>query len=251
MTPNRKVLYLDPDGALRVAREGPALRVARADRAARWYPLGRLARIISRRSVSWDGDALLACLDAQVPVIFLDAEGLVCGVCLGRANDVAGLQAHLDAFLSGPNWRERWNNWFRSQERRMILNLHLALRWPMGDLRPGEVGPILDRAVAARLERDTSRKSLGRLRSLLAAQVLEVLERAGIAPQLAVGQRSELNLARELTRLMSWPLRGRVLQSPPRGADLESLASHYQRRLEQPLDRTLRRLMQALWRLDP
>jgi hypothetical protein len=70
-------------------------------------------------------------------------------------------------------------------------------------------GPMPDRAVAARLGPEASRKSLGRLHSLLAAQVLEVLERAGIAPQLAVGQRSEMNLARELSRLMSWPLRGR------------------------------------------
>ena len=133
----------------------------------------------------------------------------------------------------------------------MILNLHLALGWPMGDLRPGEVGPMLDRAVAARLGPEASRKVLGRLRSLLAAQILEVLERTGIVPQLAVGQRGELNLARELTRLMSWPLRGRVLQSPPRGADLESLANHYQARLEGRLERTLRRLIQALWRIDP
>ncbi len=251
MTPIRKVLYLDPDGELRVSRDGPALRVARPERAARWYPLGWLARIISRRSVSWDGDALLACLDARVPVIFLDPEGAVCGVCVGRADDVAGLQAHLDAFLSGPNWRERWNDWFRAQERRMILNLHLALRWPLSDLRPGEVGPRLDRAVAIRVGREASRKCLGRLRSLLAAQILEVLERAGIVPQLALGQRNGINLARELTRLMSWPLRGRVLRSPPGGDDLESLAGHYQRRLEEPLDRTLRRLLQGLWRLDP
>jgi hypothetical protein len=251
MSPTRKVLYLDPDGALTVSREGPALRVARPQRAARWYPLARLARIVSRRSVSWESDALLACLDARVPVIFLDPEGTVCGICIGRADDVAGLQAHLDVFLSRPDWREGWNNWFRAQERRMILNLHLALGWPMGDLRPAQVGPTLDRAVAVRLGPEASRKVLGRLRSLLAAQVLDVLERAGIEPQLAIGQRGELNLARELTRLMSWPLRGRVFQSPPHGTDLESLASHYQARLEDRLDRTLRRLIQALWRLGP
>lgn len=249
MTPSRKVLYLDPEGKLEVAREGPALRVSRPDRASRWYPLGRLARVVSRREVRWKGEAILACLEAQVPLVFLDAEGRVCGLCVGRSDDVVSLQSHLDAVLAGPDWRERWNNWFRSQERRVIVNLHLALGWQIGDLRPAAVALRLDTMLADRIGRDRNRRCLGRLRALLSAQVAEGLQRCGIAPERVCGIQGGLNLGREMTRLLSWPLRGRVLRRPPDQHDLEGLARYYQERLELPLDRSLRRLVEALWKL--
>ncbi|NJN48116.1 MAG: hypothetical protein HC808_18385 [Candidatus Competibacteraceae bacterium] len=81
----RKPLYLGGGAGLSVDLDGPALRVRRSERAVSWFPLARLARVVSIVTVHWQYSALLACADQGVPVVFVDRAGDVHGYLFGRA----------------------------------------------------------------------------------------------------------------------------------------------------------------------
>lgn len=98
----RKPLYLQGGNELSVDLDGPALRIGQPGRAAVFYPLARLARVLSKGEVRWHCEALLACADGGVPVVFLGEEGGVRGyfsvprlenlrsiICCGIAGAVA------------------------------------------------------------------------------------------------------------------------------------------------------------------
>lgn len=78
-----KLLYLQGRNGLAVDLDGPALRIEQPERATVFYPLSRLARVLSKGGVQWSCAALLACADGGIPVVFLDARGGVRGYLFG------------------------------------------------------------------------------------------------------------------------------------------------------------------------
>ncbi len=76
-------LYIAPAGEAWVELDGPALKIVQIDKAERLYPLGRLSRIFVQRRVEWSTEALLACAERGIVIVFVDDDGGVMGRLLG------------------------------------------------------------------------------------------------------------------------------------------------------------------------
>lgn len=246
---DRRPLYLLADRAIEVGFATPALRVGAADRAPTLHPLSRLSRVLSRGPVAWSGDALAACLEAGVPVVFVGPEGRARGVLqVARANP-SSLTEYLACAAESPDWPERYDNWHRAQQRRLILRLCTAVGWPVHDAKPTVMHQRLDRALWRRWQCEPQ-TLIAPYMPCLRAAVAGALATAGIDPAMAAGTWGGVNLADDLLALATWPLRGRLLagqRSPPSAAG-EAIA-HYERSLAAPMDRTLGRLIRYLWRI--
>jgi hypothetical protein len=249
MTTMKKPLYLDARRPLGVEVQGPALSVEREDCAPRWYPLARLSRIISRGPVHWSGAALCACMTAAVPVLFLDEDGRPAGLCTGSLRRVADLDEHLETVLAAPDGLDRFADWQRSQEHRLIHHLARALGWTQVPERPLDVARQLDRALRERHGDDHSER-LRWYMSLLAAHARQTLIDAGINPARSDGELGSPNLGQEISHLAAWSLRGHVLADPhPLPKGLDQAARGYAERLERPMTHCLDRLAHHLWRI--
>lgn len=246
---DRRPLYLLAERAIEVGFVVPALRVAAADRAPTIHPLCRLSRVLSRGPVAWSGDALAACLEAGVPVVFVDVAGRVRGVLqVSRANPT-GLGDYLACAAESPDWPEHYDNWYRAQQRRLILRLCSAVGWPSQDPMPAVMHQRLDRALWRRWQRDPQ-ALLAPYVPCLRTAVSGALAAAGIHPDMTAGTWAGVNLAEDLLALAAWPLRGRLLTGdrPPPSAAAQAIA-HYERCLAAAMDRTLARLVRYLWRI--
>ena len=198
-------LYLDgSDSPIRIRRDGPSLRLLRAGTADARYPLRRLTRLVVRGAVSWDGDALAACLGHGVPVSLLDGGGRTLGACLpatARAADTAALVDEADGagVLHGT-----LANWLRAAERRRILAMVQRLGLAPADLRPATVR----RALVAALDAAgplPGQDLLERLEALLDGEVGALLLAEGIGPRLQGGT-AGIDLRRDLRRVLAWEL---------------------------------------------
>ncbi len=206
----RKPLYLQGQNGLAVELDGPALRVRQPERAAVFYPLARLARVLSKGGVRWTCDALLACADAGVPVVFMDGEGGVRGYLFGPSSGEDGLYQRLRAGLCRSDGLSRYADWRRVMAGHARRALEQQLRQagvcpgPMlawRGLAPGG----LRAAVAAR-----EAAILRRLRGLLAGPSAQLLVEAGLdAARLA--HLEPLHLVDDLAELLVWALAEPVL----------------------------------------
>lgn len=107
----RKPLYLQGRQGLAVDLDGPALRIEQPERAVTFYPLARLARVLSKGEVRWAYEALLACADAGVPVVFMDGEGGVRGYFFGRSASKDDLYRCLQSSLRRSDGLYRYRHW--------------------------------------------------------------------------------------------------------------------------------------------
>lgn len=246
---DRRPLYLLADQRIAVDFAAPALRVAAAERAPTFHPLARLSRVLSRGPVDWAGDALMACLEAGVPVLFVGDDGRVRGLLDPARTDPAGLGEHLRCAVESPEWLERYGNWLHAQQHRLIAHLGSALGWRIADMRPALVRRQLDQMMLRRWQRPPQ-QLLAPYVPLLRASVTAELTTAGIDAAMSSGLWGGIHLHRDLARLSTWPLRGRLLlaQRLPPDSSAEVIA-HYEARLAQPMARTITRLIRYLWRI--
>lgn len=119
-----KALYLRGGKGLTVTLDGRALRVRRLERAAIFYPLTRLARILSQGQVEWSYAALLACAGAGIPVVFLDGNGGARAYLFGASSGQGGLYRRLRAEV----WRAEGPNRYRDWRRTMTACARRALQ---------------------------------------------------------------------------------------------------------------------------
>ena len=115
-------LYLAPAGPTWVGLDGPTLRVSQPDRAERLYPLRRIGRVHCNPHVDWEQEALLACAQAGIPVLFLDDDGLIRARLLGRPGQRDELRNRLVEFLLRPEAVGMLNHWLEEHGER-------AARW--------------------------------------------------------------------------------------------------------------------------
>jgi len=115
-------LYLAPAGQTWVGLDGPALRISQPDRAERLYPLRRIGRVHTNQRVDWEQDALLACAEAGIPVLFLDDDGRILARLLGRPGQRDELRGRLIEFLLRPEAAGMLRHW-------MDQHRHRAARW--------------------------------------------------------------------------------------------------------------------------
>lgn len=248
MTP-RKTLYLDGRTALRVQRTGPALEVHAEGRAATWYPLPRLSAIVCRGPVGWTGDALQACIEHGLVVVFLDFDERCIGVASGVPAEQLDLGRRLELVTVRPGWEQRYQTWRRAQHHRRARYTCQALQWA----EERDLCLLRQRMQTALHERlgtnvDTT---LARLSSLLRVDIAVELAQAGLTPDQLAGLAPAGHLPNDLLSLLQWPLRGRLLTARRLHTlrDLHSAAGMYHEHLRAPLIATCQRIVASLWSL--
>lgn len=211
----RKPLYLRGGPGMRVDADGPALRVRRPARAAQWFPLARIARVVSSGAVAWDCEALLLCAEAGTPVVFLQRDGSVRGYLFGsdaRSRDPHDLlYTRLRARLTRPGGMARYAAWREAMTRAAIR----ALGAQLGRRLDGEAPHRLRQALAETRRRYAGAGPAmlieGRLRGWLAALSAELLAEVGLDAARWSKLDFGVNLAGDLAELLGWALEAPVL----------------------------------------
>jgi hypothetical protein len=212
MTPSMlHSLHLDgSDRPVAVLAEGPALRLRRDGIADAFAPLPRLSRVqVHGTRVHWRTEALTACMEAGVPVLFLGAHGRLIGACVPVAPPTqrADLAALLDARAVEPGFRARLEDFCRAEERRALLNALATaggpLRAPATDLRPG---PLRQAWLADARDPAAAAAVHALMRGLCEALVSEALARRGVGLRFLARRTGGFPLPAALGGVLSWRL---------------------------------------------
>lgn len=223
----RKPLYLQGHNCgLAVMLDGPALRVRQVERAAVWYPLARLARVISKGGVQWTCEALLACADAGIPVVFLTGDGGVRGYLFGQGVGSDRLYLCLRDCLRQPDGLDRYLAW----RQRMTVHARRVLERQLA-MQRGAMGAECIQFQGVRIQPWAQPDALVRqLRGLLAGLSAQLWVEAGLdAARMA--RLEVLHLLDDLADLLGWALAVpvvRVLQRRARNEPAPDLTDERQ-----------------------
>lgn len=200
-------LHLDgSERPVAVLLEGPALRVRRQGVADMFAPIPRLARVsVHGPRVQWRTEALLACLEGGIPVLFHGARGAWVGTLLparvpAPRRDLAGL---LDMAAAVPGFRHRLADFVRAEEARAVAEA--CGRLGARRLDPPPLPAALRAAVVASCPHpDKAQAALEVLLGLAAALVAGELARRGAGPRFLLRRTGGFMLAEELGRVLTW-----------------------------------------------
>lgn len=194
-------LYVEGGRKVCLRLDGPSLVVERDGAASRRFPLGRLSHVVLCGSLEADYSVFRACGTAGIPVGAIDATGEPLGFFLPWKARQAHPDDLLENFLARPDWRSRYNDWRRSEERKAVvkalraagLSLHLTLP---GAARQALLGRFRDQHAAEKLM-----DAWGSQTAVVAAKALTA---AGFSPESLSERRPGLNLAADFTALLQW-----------------------------------------------
>lgn len=110
-------LYIDGAFGCRVTWDDPALRIIVPDRADQLFPLSRISRVVCLGGVEWSMQALLACADAGIQLLFLEKNGEIRARWLGQSGKRQRLTQRLIDLLSRAGGPALYANWLLSMEK--------------------------------------------------------------------------------------------------------------------------------------
>lgn len=206
-------LHLDgSERPVAVLVEGPGLRLRRQGVADVFAPLPRLGRVaVHGARVQWRTEALAACLESGVPVLFHTPRGEWLGTLLparvpAQRRDLAGL---LDMAAAVPGFRHRLSDFLRAEEARAAL---AALRQLGSRQAPPQPHPsVLRRAILAACPDPTKAEAVWRyLAGLATGLVAAELARRGVGPRFLCRRTGGVPLAEEMGRILAWCFGPRV-----------------------------------------
>ncbi len=224
-------LYIDGAAGCHVVLDAPALRITVPDQADRLFPLARISRVICQGNVEWSMQALLACADAGIQLLFLGKNGEMRARWLGKNGERQRLTQRLIDLLSRTDGPALYANWLLSMEK--LAARSFARRIGLSDWRERP-------AVELRRQlRDTLGHS-GRCRvtlmqNILYSELLIWLPECGFERNNETLLSMELDLAADLSRLLLWDYYSVILDpgaAEPCGNPLQVMAELFQRRHE-------------------
>ena len=118
-TPPPRPLWLNSSDPTQVTLEDSALVIAVGEQAERWLPLRRVSRIIANRHTEFDTEALLACAEEGITLLFLDHFGRPLARVMGRPGERQGLHQRLVELFDHPDGEDRYRDWLRANRRRV------------------------------------------------------------------------------------------------------------------------------------
>lgn len=211
-------LYLDAGPERISLDEGSALRVRRSGQPDGRFPLGRLTRVVSRAATEWDLDALLACADRGIPVLFQERHGEPRALFTGyRAVHQARFRERIQELVDRPDWAALFENWHRAERHRVIEAALESLDLSREDPRPAWAERELERLHQRRAPWGQVRALRRAFAGLARALAVEQVAQAGLPPHLAGDARAGLDLAGVLAELSRWDLEDVVYAQAVRG----------------------------------
>lgn len=116
----RLPLYLYGRNATHIVLDGPALKVQRHGKADIRYPLSRLSRIISGLDVKWQTQALKACIDERLPIVFVSRDGQPAAYLYPVQRTPSRLDALLEELFDRPDGIVHYTHWLRAERMRIL-----------------------------------------------------------------------------------------------------------------------------------
>lgn len=224
-------LYLDGCDGMAVLLDAPALRIKVPTQADRLFPLPRISRIVVSGPVQWETDALLACADQGISVVFLARDGAVRGRWLGRAGERHVVLQRLLDVLTRPDGGDRFADWRLAMQRLAVRSC--ARRMGYADWRAfnaRRLAPILQRPRLPGWQ-----AAYERINGLLLAQVADWLQQHGLDARSELLQAGEIDLPDEFSRLLFWDFEAALRQWQQRQSEPPSprdVTAFYQSRSE-------------------
>ena len=218
----KKPLYIHAKKPLTIKLDGRALTTSGENLPVQRYPLSRVARVIISGQFSWRTNAIKACMQEGIPVVFMDDKGHPLGMVLGHSVRVTPLCELIEAFLERPDWPPLQRNWFHARQREIILKVLPKLHAPDKlDLRPKSLHNQLHRIATTHCSKRQYKYLLNVHKSCLTAMVCQVIKERKLGPVIMTAREHGFNLINNLVQLMSWylkPLQLKIVQQPT-GAD--------------------------------
>jgi hypothetical protein len=109
--PDARPLYIASGSDTRVRLDGRALCVQREERPEQLFPLVRIARVHTSVRAEWSTEALMACADYGIGVLFVEDDGTVQARLLGRPGERDELLHRFSEFLLLPQAADQYGFW--------------------------------------------------------------------------------------------------------------------------------------------
>ncbi len=208
---DRRMLFIDARGGVRVLRDGPALRLRRKRFADRLYPLRRLSSVWVNGQVEWQTAALLACAEYDVPVSFFDGLGRCRAWVLsnkGGSGSPAALDWLFDAWLSRSEGVASWRQWFDASLHNIAHHTASALRF--GPMPVADCHDRIGRCFSAWARAADLRSFEARLFGYIEAWNRLRWHRIGVDVQAPYWQLGNVRPTQDIAILMIWRLQTRL-----------------------------------------
>jgi CRISPR associated protein Cas1 len=195
-----KPLYLQAGAGMQVDYEEPALQVTMPARARQLFPLLRISRVVVSGYVLWSMEALLACADAGIAIVFIANDGEIRARWLGCNNRRQRLLQSVLDMLQCCDAFDRYQDWLRGMRRMAVRSA--ARRLGFADWRDADA-----LALEMWLENTGQVGWQGvetRLQSLLMSTVLAYLGEYGLDARSGGLLQGRLNLPGDLCTLLVW-----------------------------------------------
>lgn len=226
-----KPLYLKSVTGMSVDYEEPALKVNVPNKSRQLFPLPRVSRVIVTGAAVWTTQALMACADAGVPVVFLRESGEVRGQWLGNSRYRRDLVQLFSDALQRTDTADRYQDWFAGMQRMAVRSA--ARRLGFDDWREADAAVL-----KAWFERSQSRSWYcvnESIQGFLLSSVLLELGRLGLDARSECWRDQRFNLAEDFCRLLFWDFYTALMrwqtksQGPP---DHQAVIVFYENRLQ-------------------
>lgn len=235
-------LYLAPLPDTYVSLDGPALCVNREEQAPQLFPLQRISRVLTATSIGWSSEALLACAERGISIVFMTEDGEVAARLTGRPGMRDELYLRLVEFLLLPQAAGMYGFWFRNYRRRAAHWAGLKLEIPVAERDPSHCRERIERLAKRAAGVDAALRSRQWMRSLAFSAMQAHLQDLGIGAGQSLGQVGDPTLARDLTEILVWYL------EPARLGWLRSrqlAAARQGKALRQPTQREVMQLFES------
>ncbi len=201
-----RALYIAPEGETWVELDGPSLRIVQLDKAVRLYPLRSLSRILVQRRVEWALEALLACAERGITVVFFDDNGEILARVLGKPGARDEMYHRMNEFLMLPQAEGMYRYWREDLRSKAAHWAGIKLRTPQYARDTAACREWINRQASHYAGGDTATKSHQWLRSLAYDWMEGHLQDLGFGRQSELARAGEPALARDLTEIFIWYL---------------------------------------------
>lgn len=203
-------LYIASGSDTHVWLAGRALCVQREERAEQFFPLQRLSRVHSSTRVTWSSEALLACAEHGIGVIFVSEDGDITARLLGRPGERDELLWRFEELLMLPQAEARYGRWLAITRARIAYWASARLGAPEGARDPRNGRGWIEHQAQQYAGRRGAERTRQWLRALSYQWTAAHLNDLGFGRNTELGQTGEPSLARDLSELLMWYL------EPPR-----------------------------------